>query len=697
MKSHPSLGRLSRQHPTLGGLLRASGGGPGPIFGKADIEALQTSAGRNSASALKVVGVDSLPSGVTETGGMITVGAAFSGTLSDWDFRDYAMTWDAAGGEIIQCVFGEVSGITGGIYPLLVNAGKTLDRLSYCDFIGKGYGGKGTAINANRTGTDAAPTVGNIRLVEYCSFTRWPGDHIKLLGAVGGQIIRRNYFGPPENLPYDPPAWSAGTTYALGDLVDSGIYTYRSLSAGNIGNATPTTISDNAFWAAVDPHSDALTTVSGVGGIEITENLFLWTMPPTGYARGINNAYRQSRNTGTAPLIEGLNFHSNVIRHNTGQSLPVGLGASGANVTGAYKCNNNWLDANTNGTYVNSNDAGVDEATGNVDVDTNASVDALIPIRTRIESVSTVAVSTTSLTVNATVKQRGGTLSLVVTTSATRPSAAQIVAGQDHTGAAANGTASISVTVEGAQTLAGITLPTDYSGYVHLVYVRDGYSSVRSSGNFSLQAIDYAVKAAGNTSSLTGPTFPSNTHSITQRFIFYALDSTDSAVPFYNNPTNNLFIRLDNRSTRRGFSFFMEPGGIGTPYSFINGNVSTLLTYTPGQRVEVVVTSTQNRLLDELSNPLAAIKMWVNGILVFDRNGPTAGTGFFNTGVQTLLGVATGEIGIRTYQAWYNEWLPSGDVSTLGTPSVNIDGNETLWNGTGLPSGWTKTGANAFT
>lgn len=677
---------------------RSGGGGGGvPAFTKADIEALETTAGRTSVASLKVVGVDSFPTGVTESAGLITVASTFSGTLSDWEFRDYAMVWDANSGSITQCVFGEVSGITGGTYPLLVNAGKAITSITRCGFIGKGYEGKGTVINANRTGTDAAPTVGSIGLVEYCSFTRWPGDHIKLLGAVGGQTIRRNYFGPPENLPFNPPTWNAGTTYALGDLVNSGLYTYRSLSNGNLGNATPTNISDNAFWAVVDPHSDALTTVAGVGGIVIEENYFEWTLPPVGYARGINNAYRQSRNTGTSPLIEGLEFRRNVVRHTAGSSLPIALSAEGANVTGAYKLNDNWLDANVAGTYVSPANSGMDEATGNVDIDTGVSVDALIPIRTRVESISAIAISTTSLTVNATIKQRGGTLYYVVTASSTQPSIAQIVAGQDHTGASAAAAGSAVTTTEGAQTFSGITLPTDYAGFVHLAYVRNGYSSSRSSGGFSLAAIDYAVKAAGNTSSLTGPTFPSSTHSLTQRIVFYAQDGTDSSGQLYNNTSNNFLVRIDNRSTARRFSFFMEPGGLTSQYSFAGGAATSSLVYTPGQRVELIVSATQDKLLDEFANPLAAIKCWANGVLIFDASGPSRGTGFFNTGAQSIIPNIVGEIGMRTYQAWYNEWLPSGDVSTLGTPSVDIDGNEVLWNGTGLPSGWAKDGANAFT
>ena len=685
--------------PNLPNLLLAArsggGGGEGPAFTKAAIEALETTAGRTGAAPLKVPNVDPFPTGVTETGGLITVGPAFSGTLSDWDFRDFALNWDAVGA-VTQSIIGEVAGITGGVYPILVNAGRTL-QITRCTFVGKGYGGKGTVINANRTGTDAAPTVGNIPLVEYCHFTRWPSDAIKLLGAVGGQTIRRNYFGPPENLPFNPPAWNAGTTYALDDLVNSGLYTYRSLINGNLGNATPINISDNAFWAVVDVHADALTTVAGVGGIVIEENCFEWTLPPVGYARGINNIYRQSRNTGTAPLIEGLVFQRNVLRHNTGSSLPIALNAGGANVTGAYRLNNNWLDANASGTYASAADTGVDEAIGNVDVDTGVSVDAFIPIRTRIESISAIAISTTSLTLNATVQQRGGTLYYVVTASSTQPSIAQIVAGQDHTGASAAAAGSAVTTTEGAQALSGITLPTNYSGFAHLAYVRNGYSSSRSSGGFSLATIDYAVKAAGAAASLTGPTFPSNTHSLTQRIVFYAQDGTDNSGAIYHNSANNFLVRIDNRSAARRFSFFMEPGGLTSQYSFAGGAATSSLVYTPGQRIELIVSATQNRLLDEFANPLAAIKLWVNGVLVFDASGPSLGTGFFNTGAQSIISGIGGEIGMRTYQAWYNEWLPSGDVSTLGTPSVDIDGNEVLWNGTGLPSGWAKAGANAFT
>ena len=181
------------------------------------------------------------------------------------------------------------------------------------------------------------------------------------------------------------------------------------------------------------------------------------------------------------------------------------------------------------------------------------------------------------------------------------------------------------------------------------------------------------------------------------RFVMNLSDDTDSATPIFDNLTNNLSFKLDNRSTKRTFSAVMEQGGTSTLYTWTSV-VGSDLTYTPGQRTEIVFTITHNQAIDDYGAAQARYRVWVNGVMIRDLYATPAGTGFINTGAQRLFSATdVYAMGIRSAQIWYNIYQPDGDVSGLGTADVVIDGNETLWNGTGLPSGWAKAGAGVFT
>jgi hypothetical protein len=104
---------------------------------------------------------------------------------------------------------------------------------------------------------------------------------------------------------------------------------------------------------------------------------------------------------------------------------------------------------------------------------------------TRTVTISTVAVDTTAPTLSlptavaagtdtvtggATTNEGNGVLYLVASTSNTAPTAAQIIAGQMHTGAAAAGSGSVGVSSTGAKTLnvSGLTSASQY--YIHAVH-----------------------------------------------------------------------------------------------------------------------------------------------------------------------------------------------------------------------------------
>jgi hypothetical protein len=92
-----------------------------------------------------------------------------------------------------------------------------------------------------------------------------------------------------------------------------------------------------------------------------------------------------------------------------------------------------------------------------------------------------------------------GTLSAVVTTSATAPSAAQVAAGQDHTGAAAADSASQAVSATGVQTISGgftgLTASTTY--YAHYMHedAATNRSTVASSSSFTTDSPPLATHA----------------------------------------------------------------------------------------------------------------------------------------------------------------------------------------------------------
>jgi hypothetical protein len=80
------------------------------------------------------------------------------------------------------------------------------------------------------------------------------------------------------------------------------------------------------------------------------------------------------------------------------------------------------------------------------------------------------ATGSTTATVGATTDEANGTMYVVVTTSATQPSIAQIKASQDHTGATAPYAGSQTITTTGAKTFSatGLTASTTY--YAHLLH-----------------------------------------------------------------------------------------------------------------------------------------------------------------------------------------------------------------------------------
>lgn len=109
-----------------------------------------------------------------------------------------------------------------------------------------------------------------------------------------------------------------------------------------------------------------------------------------------------------------------------------------------------------------------------------------------LTSASVTAVATTTATGNVTTDEANGTLYSIVSTSATAPSAAQIQAGQDHTGAAAVWSGNQAVSSTGAKTLSitGLTASTAYYAHFQHKDSANNNSSVVTSAQFTTGTAD---------------------------------------------------------------------------------------------------------------------------------------------------------------------------------------------------------------
>ncbi len=138
--------------------------------------------------------------------------------------------------------------------------------------------------------------------------------------------------------------------------------------------------------------------------------------------------------------------------------------------------------------------------------------------------------------------EANGTLYWVVTTSATAPSAAQVKAGNDHTGAAAADSGSQAVSGTGVQnaTASGLTPETTY--YTHFMHEDAGsnQSNVASSASFTTDAQPVAnvVIFAGQSNMVANGTtagnLPANLETATDQYIW-----TGSAFDALDNAQNN--------------------------------------------------------------------------------------------------------------------------------------------------------------
>ena len=109
-----------------------------------------------------------------------------------------------------------------------------------------------------------------------------------------------------------------------------------------------------------------------------------------------------------------------------------------------------------------------------------------------LSAASVTSVGTTTATGNVTTDEGNGTLYSIVSTSATAPSATQIQAGQNHTGAAATWSGNQAVSSTGAKTLSitGLTSSTSYYAHFQHKDAANNNSSVVTSAQFTTSTPD---------------------------------------------------------------------------------------------------------------------------------------------------------------------------------------------------------------
>lgn len=325
--------------------------------------------GRQSTNPLKVPGVDTLPTGVTRSGDIITM----SGTgaqLVDWDLTGHRVTIAGTDNLVEDCYWGPTENFT-ALYFVQINASAVNPVVRYNTMDGfDGHGGPGTFINMPTTGSGAAATGAQGWLIEYNRYLHPNGDVLK---AAGNGINQWNYYGPLTNYPVGTSTYSDATTYTAGQYaLSSTPRLYRSLVDGNIGNAIPTglfnrvvggtaassvnysssgtyalgalvnsttdyavyrslvsgnrgnALTDTAawelepsavvVWLSLDPHGDAITQTSsdGVGCIH-RWNLFDWDSASITRAVGTTQVIRIVRNTGSSVMVGPVDFTANVL------------------------------------------------------------------------------------------------------------------------------------------------------------------------------------------------------------------------------------------------------------------------------------------------------------------------------------------------------------------------------------------------
>jgi len=229
--------------------------------------------------------------------------------------------------------------------------------------------------------------------------------------------------------------------------------------------------------------------------------------------------------------------------------------------------------------------ASVEVGKSNIETITLTSVAPVLSLATDTATGTTTGSGTVSTT------GTNGTLYAVITTSSTPPSAAQVKAGQDHTGAAAVDTASQAVTGSGVQTITGgftgLTASTAY--YAHYMHENTSsqQSTVSSADGFTTDTPAALHTYAGHHMRDAGVT-TSSTHSVD----FGTISSTKTAVlciNFFQTAAGNTITGVTVDTNGATLVVEHNPGG-----GYFSKTAMYRIDVTSGGTKSIVVTSSGN-------------------------------------------------------------------------------------------------------
>lgn len=310
-----------------------------------------------------------------------------------------------------------------------------------------------------------------------------------------------------------------------------------------------------------------------------------------------------------------------------------------------------------------------------------------------IDSLTAAAASSTTIDVDVTVSPTGHDVYVVATESATTPTAAQIVAGQDHLGASAEASAS-ALASDGTESFT-LTVTTNKTYYIHAAHVEGAVSVVSTSSAVSV--INYATRDNTQSVHYNGPTLPTGLAAMTVELKLRVPDQTGNSTSdegLWSSHGNTFNFSMDPRNTQRRFYFKTTDS--------TNGNLvstqSALSQWADDEDLTLVISAHQNVAGNR------EMRVHKNGTQIIASTTPASGAGtFYQTGafVQHLLSSSVGAaqtfpLGLYSMKVWHGAYVPDGDVSGLGTPTYEGSGGAAFWNGATPISGWTKTGAGVW-
>lgn len=268
------------------------------------------------------------------------------------------------------------------------------------------------------------------------------------------------------------------------------------------------------------------------------------------------------------------------------------------------------------------------------------------------------AVTPTTSSGGVTTDISGGTLYAVVTVSATPPSAAQIKAGQDNSGAAATATASQAVTTTGAQTITGgftgETPSTAYGGTYFVQETINGFSNVAAADGFTTPAStttfnpsdkDASIALSGGDLVATGSAANKSVRAIrsqsTGKFYFEVVPNNNAGFSFgISNASHSLGTWVGANVNSVGYSGnqVYNNGSLGAVYTFAASDVIQVAIDIDNKLIWVRK-NTSNWNNNGSANPATGA-----GGITFTASGP-----FFPTVSVDNTRVATANFGATAY------------------------------------------------